>query len=245
MRDEPQRVAIRHCQAGDDQLDRAVEQCLRLGAGLGAPRRGGDRRQCVDDPRGGRVILLEQQNAGSAGILGQAALALGIAEAPADFLAQPQLFHHALQADQRAHPREQRGVVDRFGQKLVGARFEAAQPIGDIGQRGHHDHRYVGGMRVGLEPAADLEPVHPRHHHVEQDDVGQLALGELQRRRAVIRGDHLEIFARQLGLEQLDVQFDVVDDQNSGGHGGVAPLNHDRNRSTVLMKLATEIGLAI
>jgi hypothetical protein len=32
----------------------------------------------------------------------------------------------------------------------------------------------------GLDPAADLESVHPRHHHVEQHDVAQALLADCE-----------------------------------------------------------------
>src|SRR3984957_8830717 len=97
-----------------------------------------------------------------------------------------------------------------------------------------------------------MEPLQPRHHHIEQDDVGQLGIGELQSGRPVIGRDDLEILARQLGFEELDVEFDVVDDEDARSHGNSACsreteiLRHQaRKRSTVRRKLATEIGLAI
>ena len=52
-------------------------------------------------------------------------------------------------------------------------------------ERGDHDHRDVMRRRIGLEPAADLEAVHVRHHHVEQDDVAFGALADRQRLGAV------------------------------------------------------------
>ena len=182
---------------------------------------------------------------------GRGFLAVGAAEAAANAFAQPQLLHHPLQPDQRAHPREQRNVVDRLGQEIVGAGLEAAQPVGDVGQGGDHDDRNVGGAPVGLQLAADFEAVHARHHHVEQDDVGRLGIGEFEGARGRYRRSrHIEIFARQLGFEQLDVGFDVVNNQDSAGHQRLAPAvgrrpPQERKRSTVRMKLATEIGLAI
>ena len=53
--------------------------------------------------------------------------------------------------------------------------FEAAQAVGDVGQGGDHDDLDVGA-RVRLEAPAYLEPVHARHHHIEEYDVGQLEM---------------------------------------------------------------------
>ncbi|MBV8778118.1 MAG: diguanylate cyclase, partial [Alphaproteobacteria bacterium] len=217
LRHQAQRVAVGHRQAEDDQLDRFVEHRLGLVAAADLTHALGDRRQRLGNARGAKALLLDEQDVRAAHRLGVIAL-LFLAEPAADLFAQPQFFHHPLEPDQRADAREQRNVVDRLGEKIVGPGLEPAQPVGDVGQRGHHHHRDVGGARIGLEPAAHLEPVHPRHHHVEQDDVGQFGFGELQRGGSVERRNHLEILARQLGFEQLDVQFDVVNDEDAGGH---------------------------
>src|SRR5207253_8016535 len=135
---------------------------------------------------------------------------------------QAKLLHHPLDADERADAREEGDVVDRLRQEVVGAGLEAAQPVGDIGQRRHHDDGNVGGLRVGLQPATDLETVHLRHHDVEQDEIGQLGGGDRQRARPVRAGQDIEILARELRLEQLDVYLDIIDDQDAGGHGDTA-----------------------
>ena len=43
---------------------------------------------------------------------------------------------------------------------------------------------------------------------------------DLQGGIAVVRGQHVEVFGRELGLEQTHVHFDVVDDEDAGRHGG-------------------------
>jgi hypothetical protein len=70
-----------------------------------------------------------------------------------------------------------------------------------------------------FQPAANLKAVHARHHDVEQHDVARALLADRQRIRAVHGCEHVEIFGRQLGLEQFDVRMDVVDDENAGRHG--------------------------
>ncbi len=37
-----------------------------------------------------------------------------------------------------------------------------------------HQDRHGAGARVGAQPLADLEAVHLRHHHVEQDQIGRI-----------------------------------------------------------------------
>ncbi len=96
LRDQAQRVAIRHRQAGDDQLDRRVERALCFGAVRNPTHRGGDWHQCLEDPPGGRIVFFEQQDACALAIVGKRGLVLAVAELAADLFAQPQLFHHPL-----------------------------------------------------------------------------------------------------------------------------------------------------
>ncbi len=103
---------------------------------------------------------------------------------------------------------------------------------------------WVRGLR--FQPAADLEAVHARHHHVEQDDVGAFARANMQRLRTAPRGPHLEIFGRQPRLEQLHVGVDVVNHKHAGGHDllpcyRATPMNW----RTVSRNMATEMGLEI
>ena len=152
---------------------------LRFLAAADLEHRRGDRRQGIGDARRAKPGLLDEHDPRAGDRLGRIPLLFVAAEPAANLFAQAQLFHHPLQPHQRAHAGEQRDVVDRLGEEIVGSGFEAAQPVGDVAERGHHDDRDIGGARVGLQPAAHLEPVHPRHHHIEQDDVGQLGIGEL------------------------------------------------------------------
>jgi len=131
-------------------------------------------------------------------------------------------------------------VVDRLGKEVVGARLEAAHPVLRLIERRYHDHRDVQGGRIGLDPAADLDAIHPRHHHVEQHDVRFDALDAFERVQSVHRGRHLEIFGHELRLEQANIGQNVVDNQHFGSHA--LPF---RKPSMVSRKLTTEIGLEI
>ena len=108
----------------------------------------------------------------------------------------PELVHHHFEARERAHPREEGHVVDGFAEEIVGSGFQAADPVVDVAERRDHDDRDVAGLGIGFQPLAGLEAVHPRHHHVQQDNVRHLGIGELERRRAVAGGQHVEILGR-------------------------------------------------
>ncbi len=74
--------------------------------------------------------------------------------------------------------------------------------------------------RVGTNRLEDLDAVHLRHHHVEQDDVGPFPAHELHggnrlgRRDEVLVADTLEVFAHD-----LDVGRFVIDDGDLCRHG--------------------------
>ena len=97
-------------------------------------------------------------------------------------------------------------------------------PVAHLVERRHHDDRDVRGLGIGLEPAADFETVHARHHDVEQHDVGLFlrdASSAAARRSAVTTSI---IFGGKLGLEELYVAANIIDDENAGGHGVLNPF---------------------
>ena len=75
--------------------------------------------------------------------------------------------------------------LDRLGDVVHGAELEARHLVGHFAARRQEDDGGVAGFGLRLEPAADLEPVDPRHHDVEQHQVGRGALRDLERGRAV------------------------------------------------------------
>jgi hypothetical protein len=90
--------------------------------------------------------------------------------------------------------------------------------LGLVERRHHHD-RQVGRRRVGLDPAADLEPVHARHDRVDQHEIG-MALGDHpQRLRAVMSDDHVHVLGRELRLEQRDAARRIIDQEDARAHG--------------------------
>ena len=90
-------------------------------------------------------------------------------------VAQPQLVEHHLHPHQVAHAGEEREVVERLRQEVVGPGLQPADPLLGRVERGDHDHRDVRGLLARLQRGADREAVHVRHHHVEHHHVGLLA----------------------------------------------------------------------
>ena len=65
--------------------------------------------------------------------------------------------------------------IERLGQIILGAGFDAAHDAVDLVERGNHDDRDVAGLLRRLEPAQHLEAAHFRHDEIEQDEVELLA----------------------------------------------------------------------
>ena len=57
----------------------------------------------------------------------------------------------------------------------------AALWVAEIAERGQEQDRRVAADGERADPAAGLEAVHPRHQHVEQDQVGPLLVEQRQR----------------------------------------------------------------
>ena len=88
------------------------------------------------------------------------------------------LFLHGvvqrLDPQHRAHPRDERRLVDGLGQVLVGAGFE---PGHDVRGSAFAVTRMIGmngSVGSALSRRQTSNPSQLRHHHVEQDQVGQV-----------------------------------------------------------------------
>src|SRR5512132_2273667 len=102
---------------------------------------------------------------------------------------------------------------ERLGEVVVGPGGQALVAVALLGLGGqHHDHD-VAGVGVGLELAADLQAVQPRHHDVEQDQPGGLAPGHLKGLDPVGRLQDLVVVALQGDVHQGPHGRLVVGDQ--------------------------------
>lgn len=217
LRDDAQGVGFAG-HAEDHQIDGPVaagEEFFRLAR---AHDLAGQRRQYLGDARAGESVLFPQENARRAGIFLPRLFLKERIEPATDIFAMTPFFHHAPQTNERAHAGKKRRVVDRFGEKVIDPRLETAQTVGGFGKRRHHDDRNVGGTRIGLQAPAGLEPVHSRHHHVEQDKIGMLLMRDLERGHAVAGAQYLIVFARELRLEDLHVHINVVNNEYARRH---------------------------
>ena len=113
-----------------------------------------------------------------------------------------------------AHPRRELARRERLGHVVVRAELEADDPVGLLAAGGEHDHGELGAR---ADPAAQLEPVRPRQHHVEHDQVGSSRLDERARIVAVACLERRVPLALEVAHDDLADDRLVVDDEN-GGH---------------------------
>ena len=71
-------------------------------------------------------------------------------------------------AQDRLHPRQQLARVEGLHQVVVGADLEPHDPVRILPERAEHQHRRAA---CRSQPARRRQPVLPRHHHVEHDEI--------------------------------------------------------------------------
>lgn len=87
---------------------------------------------------------------------------------------------------------------------------EADQAVGLLPARGQQDHRHPL-PRPLVQLTQHLEPVEARQHHIEDDEVGFVEVGEAQRLRPVHRLVGLEAGALEVTSDDLNDRRLVVD----------------------------------
>ena len=93
-----------------------------------------------------------------------------------------------------ADARQQLSRLERLGEIVVGAHFQADDAIDRLAARGQHDHRQV---RARAQRAAQLQAVLAGHHEVEDDQVDARRVERCPHRRAVRRFRRAEAVARR------------------------------------------------
>ena len=110
----------------------------------------------------------------------------------------------------------QLGRRERLREVADGALDRPADPVEVVGAGREHDHGDLGdhGIDRRLHLGEDGPAVLLRHHHVEDDDVGVLAHGELDGLVAVRRQDHTVAVELEVQTDELaDVRL-IVDHQH-------------------------------
>ena len=102
--------------------------------------------------------------------------------------------------------------VERLRHVVVGAQLEPDDRVDVVGPRGQHEDR---GRPAPADLATHLEPVDPRQHQVQDDEVRVVAGVERERLVPVASRDHREALFLEVEPEQLhDVRL-VIDDEDA------------------------------
>ncbi len=118
-------------------------------------------------------------------------------------------FQHVVDA------RHHLGEIEWLGDEIFRSGPERAQLVIRLG--GDHEHRQVAALFDFLEAFHHLESVHGGHLEVEQDQVVAILAVKLAHRAWIERGCHRKIScSAQHALEQKDIGFLIVDDQDLG-----------------------------
>ena len=142
-----------------------------------------------------------------------------------DALGALHLGHHEREPAGAAQSSEELRLVERLGQEIVRTGIEPGDDVIDRGAAGQQDHRQRHGPRIGAQPPADLEAVHPGQPDVEQDDVGRELERCRQPRWTVDGGDRA--IARPLEQpRQEDAVRRVVLDHEDRGRRGLGAHGH-------------------
>ena len=134
---------------------------------------------------------------------------------------------HPGAAQRGLHPRAELAHRERLGDVVVRAELEAEDLVDLLGLGREHDDRH--GLALGAQAPADLEAVHARQHHVEDDQVEDLLVEARERFSAVRRLHHfVPIALEREGKKCLD-RLLVVDEKDSG-----SPVCHDLCKNRIV-----------
>ena len=98
-----------------------------------------------------------------------------------------------------AQDRRQALPVHGLGHEIGGAQWDRHAALVE---NGHHDHRYVTQLGVGLELLERSPAIQLRHHHVERDRLWPVLACERQRLHAVAgRYDAIALLLERLGKQ--------------------------------------------
>src|SRR5204862_370942 len=101
--------------------------------------------------------------------------------------------------EQRSNASEQLIDAKRLYEIIIRARIESAHAIAHLAFGSEHEHRC--GVAEAAQFRAEGEAVEPRHHHIEENEVGFLLQRAFQSTLAVRRCENAEAFAREAILQ--------------------------------------------
>ncbi len=116
-------------------------------------------------------------------------------------------------ARERLHAGEQLAHAKRLGQIVIGAALEPRHLVGLASARGQHQDGGVGIRSLRADTLAEREPIQPRQHHIENEQIEARGAGQTQGGRSVASLLHLIAGEAEMQAQQLSKRRLVFDDQ--------------------------------
>ncbi len=129
--------------------------------------------------------------------------------------------------EERTHPASKLADRERLRDVVVGAELETEHLVELLAARCQHDDRDVA---LAAQTLADLEPVEPRQHDVEDDEVERVLVEAPERLFAVARLDDRVPVPLERVREQGLNRFLVVDEEDGRRELGIGAFAQARGR---------------
>ena len=114
-------------------------------------------------------------------------------------------------AQQRADARLELKNIERLCDIVIRAGLKTDDLIGVFAAGSEHDDRHIGKF---ANAHAGRQPVHLRHHQIEDNEVEFLCFRHVDRRGAVVSGLDRVALVFQIEFHAFDEQKLVINDQN-------------------------------
>ena len=118
-----------------------------------------------------------------------------------------------LHAQGRAHAGREDLLSVGFGNVVISAGIETSDYVIIVSPGSYQDHRNAASLRVRFQPPANLDSIHPGHHHVEQYRVGPLGYRQLKRLPAVAGRQDLMPVCLEGPCRNFDELGNVINNQ--------------------------------
>src|SRR5258708_4678481 len=106
-------------------------------------------------------------------------------------------------------------AASRFGHELHNSAIEpSAVRFAQVGGRRHHDDRNIAECRITLEHLEEFEPVHLRHHEIEQDQIRSAFPKSLESLSTILGFNDAPALAGERRRQQSPCPLVILDDKN-------------------------------
>jgi hypothetical protein len=137
-------------------------------------------------------------------------------------------------AQHRPHAADELAWAEGLGDVVVGSELQASNAVILLALGRKHNHRDARDL---ADQAQRLEAVEVRHHHVEQDQIGQAVAQLLQRSCAGGRFEDLKTVVFEVEPDEVDDARLVVDNQDAAFPGlCVGHVTREPGRSAIPLR---------